>query len=522
MREAAVRFEKLLGSTLALACAFFISTGGARAQMQSSWASGCSGVANSKVGTITWTPVLCQEFNGPQGPPDTSAWSFDLGDDGWGNNEVEIYCGPANYPNNPAQCPASFSTDTANSYIDGKGHLLIQVISSGGNWYSARLKTEGTQNFQYGRIEASLQIPDTSNPGLWPAFWFLGSDIAMGTPWPLCGEADIMENWPPSVDNGPGPTHNKSTIHTALTGGSGFGSIYSFPSGQQADTTFYAYGVIWSANMLQFYVNPTTTPPAPVRPFFIVTTSDLQPGDTWPFNDSVFLLANVAVGGNLGGSTVNTPSSDLMMIDYVRQYTPSAVPAPVLGNPPSITVQAGATTGNTSTFTPVLMGGTGYVYFSCATNAPQASCSINSTDPLNRFVVDSGASSPESITVTVTTTSNAWLPPYGFAPRMRRLMLAGVLALLVCALLLIVRRRRRGGRLGYEVALAGLVLMGALLLACGDGAATPAPSIPAGSANNGTTPGGYTVTVYAFTESNASDGANGHADSSATIPLTVN
>jgi beta-glucanase (GH16 family) len=167
-----------------------------------------------------------------------------------------------------------------------------------------------------------------------------------------------MENWSPSVFNGPGPTHNRSSVHTALTGGNGIGAAYNFPGGQQADAGFYAYGVIWSANMIQFYVNPTTTPQSPVRPFFIVTASDLPAGDPWPFNAAAFLLANVAVGGTLGGSTDNTPSPEAMTIDYIRQYTPSAVPAPALGSPPPLTVRAGATVDNTSTFAPSLGAGT--------------------------------------------------------------------------------------------------------------------------------------------------------------------
>jgi len=40
--------------------------------------------------------------------------------------------------------------------------------------------------------------------------------------------------------------------------------------------------------------------------------------------------------------------------------------------------------------------------------------------------------------------------------------------------------------------------------------------------NTGTTPGSYTVTVYAFTESNTSDGTNSTADANVAIPLTVN
>lgn len=254
---------------LALAC---------RAGAQTPWVSDCSGVPTSVVGGLTWTPALCQEFNGPQGPPDTSAWAFDLDGGGWGNEELEIYCGPPSYPHNPLQCPASFSTQTANSYIDGRGHLVIQVIESGGSWFSARLKTQGIQNFQYGRIEASIKIPDTTIPGLWPAFWWLGSSYPM-VPWPGCGESDILENWSPSILNGPGPIHNRSTIRTALTKGPGITNTYSLPSGQHADKAYYSYGVIWSANMIQFYVSPTNTPqPALTKRCGLPSLTAVAPG----------------------------------------------------------------------------------------------------------------------------------------------------------------------------------------------------------------------------------------------------
>jgi beta-glucanase (GH16 family) len=398
--------------------------------------------------------------------------------------------------------------------VDGDGHLVIQALKSGGNWYSARMKTEGIQNFRYGRIEASIKIPDTTNPGLWPAFWWLGSSFPT-VPWPNCGEADIMENWSPAVLNGPGPARNRSSVHTALTGGTGIGATYNFPSGQAADAGFYAYGVIWSANMIQFYLNPTTTPPSSLRPFFIVTASDLPAGDTWPFNAGAFLLADLAVGGTLGGPTDNTPSPDAMTIDYVRQYTPSAVPAPALGSPPPLTVTAGATVDNTSTFTPSLAAGTGYVYFSCTTTAPKASCSIKTDDPLNPFVANSDASPPESVAVTVVTTSNAWGLP-------RFIKTTGWVILLVFAPALLLewlvfaRHARRSS--AYAVVLPGVVLAATAMIGC----AGHGPGGGGGAGSTGTAPGNYAVTVYAFTEANASAAANPNADASVTIPLTVN
>jgi len=498
---------------LLIAVLFLVGAGRAHAQAS------CSGVPNNPQGAVTWVPQWCEEFNaGTAGPPDVTVWAFDLGNGGFGNNEIETYCGPPGYSGNPSDCPTTFSTSTSNAYVDGGGHLVIQAIDTpnsansippafffnpktrvwlpvamvgfvvsavvapvarrrtrtrlhafalvsaltlmgatagscggggggsstspppGSTWFSARMKTEGLQNFQYGRVEASIQLPNTTNQGLWPAFWSLGSDIN-SIPWPACGEVDLMEVWSTQVYNGPGPAGNRTTIHTALTGGDGLqpNGAFTFPAGQANDTAFHMYGTIWSANMMQFYIDN------PLQPYYIATASNLASGDTWAFNAQLFLVTNIAVGGTLGGTpSSSTPSPGVMMLDYVRQYQPSAaVPAPVMGtpNPTSISVAAGATTGNTSTVTPALTPATGYDYFSCSTNAPNASCTINTNDPLNPYVANSSANPAETVTVSVST--------------------------------------------------------------------------------SGTPAGNYTLTIYAFTESNSSNGANSNADTSVVIPLTV-
>lgn len=502
---------------LAIILLFLAGTGRAHAQ-------GCTGVSNDPQGAVTWVPQWCQEFNATTpASPDTTVWSFDLGNGGFGNNEVETYCGPPGYAGNPSSCPTSFSTSTSNAYLDGSGHLVLQAINTpnsarsipppsnpkmriwmpvamvgfllsvviipvahrrrrnflyvcalvagltvmgaatwscgggssnntgpitpppnkGSTWFSARMKTEGLENFQYGRIEASIQLPDTTNQGLWPAFWSLGTNIDATPPvnWPACGETDFMEVWSTQVDGGPGPAGNRTTIHTSATGGDGLqpNGAFTFPSGQANDTAFHTYGMIWSANMQQFYIDN------PLQPYYITTPSNLSSGDIWPFNAQIFLITNIAVGGTLGGTpSSSTPNPAIMSLDYVRQYQPAAaVTPPVLGtpNPASITVTAGATTNNSSTLMPSLISGTGYVYFSCSTNAPGASCTITTTDPLNKYVVNS-SNPAETVTVAMTTA--------------------------------------------------------------------------------GTTPGSYTVTVYAFTQSNTSNGSNSNADASVAIPLTVN
>jgi beta-glucanase (GH16 family) len=504
---------------LAIVVLFLAGAGRAHAQQS------CAGVSLSTTGSVTWTPLWCEEFNATTpGPPDTTVWTFDLGNGGFGNNEIETYCGPPGFAGNPGNCPTSFSPSTSNAYLDGNGHLVIQALNNNGTWFSGRMKTEGLQNFQYGRIEASIQLPDTTNQGLWPAFWSLGSDINT-TPWPACGEADFMEVWSPAVLGGPGPGGNRSTLHTTVTGGSGLqpNGQFTFPTGQANDTAFHTYDLIWSPNMQQYYIDdPTLT-----HPYYIATASDLPSGDTWPFNAQFFLITNIAVGGTLGGTptvtgSTPTPNPGIMEFDYMRQYQPSAVTAPVMGTPPSITVTAGATTGDTSTFTPTLASGTGYVYLSCSTTAPKASCAIGTTDPLDKYVINSSATPAESVTVTVTTTANTAAAnsiPSGVFRSPRTALWLPISAAVIFGFTLLAPVGRRSSSAWLYVCTLVLVTMLTAAMSCGGGSSSTTVTPPG---NNGTPPGSYTVTVYAFTESNTGSGSNSSADANVAIPLTVN
>ena len=66
---------------------------------------------------LTVSPAIAQDrhliwsddFDGPPGsPPDPAKWVYDLGGDGWGNHELEVY-----------------TDNRGNSYLDGQGHLVI-------------------------------------------------------------------------------------------------------------------------------------------------------------------------------------------------------------------------------------------------------------------------------------------------------------------------------------------------------------------------------------------------------------
>src|SRR6266850_6940380 len=113
-----------------------------------------------------WRLVWSDEFDGPTGSAvDSSKWSFDVGGNGWGNNELETY-----------------TSRTANAYRDG-GQLVIKALKEtftgpdgiARNYTSARLLTKNKFSQAYGRFEARIKIP--YGQGIWPAFWMLGDNI---------------------------------------------------------------------------------------------------------------------------------------------------------------------------------------------------------------------------------------------------------------------------------------------------------------------------------------------------------
>lgn len=460
--------------------------------------------AGNPVFAQTWTLSWSDEFNGTA--INSANWTYDTGILNV-NNEVEYYCAPNS---NTAPCDST----NPNAYLDGSGHLIIQalrinsgVAPYGGSWTSARMNSSNLQSFQYGRIESSMSLP--LGPGLWPAFWALGANITT-VGWPASGEIDYMENVP--LSSGLGPSTISSTLHggygpsDCYCGGNGLGQRYTFPATDPNGpdvTSFHTYGAIWSPNMVQFYVDD------PTNVFFVRTAADVPSGFTWDYNHPFFLLLNLAVGGTgswPGPPDNTTPNPAVMTVDYVRVYTASQVPPPTM-TAPSISITAGST--GSSIVSLNSTSGTGRVYLSCSTNAPKATCTVNTTDSLDQYTVDLSSASSATATISVSTTANtndrAALGTAGTPGP-----LTGVLPL---ALILPVLSRRRK----YSVAFSGTLLALSLLLACG-GSNNTQTTGGGGGTPNGTPPGNYTITVSAYTVSNTT----GIADTALNIPLTVN
>lgn len=238
-----------------------------------------------------WQLTWSDEFTGAAGSmPDNTKWAFDLGrgpnNDGWGNAELQTY---TNSPDNVK--------------LSGTGNLMITATGAGGSFTSARIKTQGKFSQTYGRYEA--RIKTTTGPGLWPAFWMMGTNIT-SVGWPKCGEIDIMEQ------KGQEPHITYGTVHgPGYSAGNSIGKMYSIPN-SRFDNDFHIYAAEWGTDFIDFFVDDFL--------YLRITPSDLK-GKEWVFNTPFFLILNVAVGGNyVGFPTSGTPFPQTMLVDYVRVY----------------------------------------------------------------------------------------------------------------------------------------------------------------------------------------------------------
>ena len=235
-------------------------------------------------GNLVWS----DEFNG--NTINTDNWTFETGDGGWGNQELQNY------------------TNGDNAHIaDGKLVITARKVNDNkvaGSYTSTRMISLGKQEFTYGRMEIKAKLP--SGTGIWPAIWMLGANInTVG--WPACGEIDIMEY----VGFEPNTIH--ATVHTPSGyAGDGNGSSAAL---ETAEEEFHIYGMIWDEDKIQFYVDTQDNITHTYSP-------SNKNAENWPFDKHHFFILNIAVGGTWGGAQGidNSIFPQTMEIDYVRVY----------------------------------------------------------------------------------------------------------------------------------------------------------------------------------------------------------
>jgi beta-glucanase (GH16 family) len=164
--------------------------------------------------------------------------------------------------------------------------------------------------FLYGTVEARLKPP--SGTGVWPCFWMLGenwqasqpytADVA-GQNWPVDGwcEVDIAEFFQGRRDV------VNCTQHWQTAGG-----LFEPTLPYNATTRFMIYRLQWSAGSLIWSVDPEDGSGFQT----LRTISGSVP------NVPMYVVLNMAVGGN-GGGTPNDPDFPMTMeVDWVRVKQP--------------------------------------------------------------------------------------------------------------------------------------------------------------------------------------------------------
>jgi beta-glucanase (GH16 family) len=245
----------------------------------------------------SWTLTWSDEFNQPDGSaPDSGKWTYDIGGNGWGNNELETYTN--RLQNAHIQGGALVITATAENYTGPDGITR--------QYTSARLLTKAKFAQKYGRFEARIKVP--YGQGLWPAFWMLGDNIGQAG-WPACGEIDIFEN----IGKEPNIVHG--TVHgPGYSGSGGISASYSLPAGQRFANDFHIFAAEWEPNVVRFYVDGNL--------YHTVTPSSLPAGARWVYDHPFFILLNAAVGGNWPGNPdATTVFPQTMIVDYMRVYS---------------------------------------------------------------------------------------------------------------------------------------------------------------------------------------------------------
>jgi beta-glucanase (GH16 family) len=250
-----------------------------------------------------YVQVWQEEFNGSAGSaPDSSVWASEDGDGskaaaggGWGNRERQYYI-------------------PALAKITADGAVQLDATTVGANayncyyktpceWISAKYITKDKVGFKYGRMEARIKGP--VGKGTWGAFWMLGADIDNRS-WPWCGEIDVTELV------GKDPNLNYGYLHGLLSGGfGGRGTTVAMPNGFSDE--YHTYAIDWLPDQIDWYLDG------------VLFGSQQKKDKDWVFDHEFYLIMNLAMGGNLGGTIESGLTKASMSFDWIRFSTINGV-----------------------------------------------------------------------------------------------------------------------------------------------------------------------------------------------------
>ena len=242
----------------------------------------------------------------------------------WFNNEVQHYTN---------QITNSYVNSGLLSIVAKKESYTYQGVTK--QYTSARLNSKYA--FKYGRVDIRARIP--KNAGTWPALWMLGKNVNEDggyfdaqygdTPWPACGEIDILEH---GITRSQPNNYIQSALHTPSSFGNTF-NIGGVVVGNNIDENYHIYSMNWSPNEISFLLDGVV---------YYTYSPAVKDANNWPFDKEQYLLLNIAMGGVAGPIDANFTQTS-MDVDYVRVYQNVTLDTQA---PTNFTASVGTTTGS--------------------------------------------------------------------------------------------------------------------------------------------------------------------------------
>jgi len=244
--------------------------------------------------------VWSDEFN-VNGQLDSSKWKYENGF--VRNNEMQWY------QKENAICKDGFLVITAKKEVKRNPNYMSGTKDWKTNrpfieYSSSSVLMQKQHAFQYGKLEVRAKID--AQTGLWPAIWTVG----ISGEWPSNGEVDIMEYYNHSI------LANFAYADTGRYNAIWDGASKPIDSlgGKKWADQFHIWTLEWDDKAMKIFVDDLL-----LNEIDLATTINKTDGRN-PFKQPHYLLLNLALGGNRGGSLEKTVFPSQYYIDYVRLY----------------------------------------------------------------------------------------------------------------------------------------------------------------------------------------------------------